>query len=277
MKKILLIIIILTFLFYPISTWSASNTHSMDFEKDSSQSAYAADSADLSQTGDMSFETWVKLDELPPEAPTDYYFASKSGGAGQRSYIFVLQGNHKLRAMWRKTDSIFTYNDSDDVAFDGDDVGVWVHVAMTIDVSAKDAVLYKDGEVVASTARHIGGGADAIHDSNANFEIAANNAANYTDGLMDDIRIWTGILTQAEIQNNDDTQLNNANKTRSVAVIKGYWMLNDNAEDKGEDFDPAGSDSDDLTLVNTPPYSTDVPFGAAPPAVEVHKRDLIID
>ena len=109
--------------------------------------------------------------------------------------------------------------------------------------------------------------------NNLRLYLASRDASyGHIDGVMDDIRIWDDIRTQGEIQANDDTQLN-GNEANLVA----YWMLNNNSEDKGEITDPAGSDSEDATLVNSPVYDTDVPFGAAPPAAIINQRRLIIE
>ena len=49
------------------------------------------------------------------------------------------------------------------------------------------------------------------------------------DGLIDEVRIWNDKRTSTEISNNYQTQLNG-----NEAGLVAYWMLNNNAEDKGE-------------------------------------------
>ena len=55
-----------------------SNTHSLDLELSSSQYAYVADNADVSVTGDISIEAWIKLEQKASTAGTNFLIVDKS-------------------------------------------------------------------------------------------------------------------------------------------------------------------------------------------------------
>lgn len=258
MKKILIILsVIISLLCYPISTVQAANTHSIDIEVSSQQRAYAADSADLSITGDISIELWINLEQLPSTYGSIMYLISKAG-SWKGFNVYIHSADDTLWFQYVEGTNDYAIEDSDAAIVTAGDVGNWVHLAVTADVSAQDIILYKNGSPVASTVNDQG--ATAIVDSADTFDIGRNTeAANGSyDGKMDDIRVWNDIRSGAEISDNYQTQLN-GNETGLVA----YWMLNNTVTDEGEGTDPAGSDSDDLTLVNTPVYDTSTPFNGA--------------
>lgn len=256
MKKTFFPILIFLLLAFPIFASPGLNTHSMDFESSSSQYAYATDSTELSITGDMTIEAWIKLEQLPSTPAFQVFQIAGKWASGDTDYIFyVSHVDDKLWCQYSSDGGSTRTKGNVDTAFDAGDVGAWIHVAVAIDVSAADMTFYIDGSSVARTMTATD--ATAIHAGNAPFVIGAgeDGAANYFDGKIDDVRVWNDIRASTEISNNYQTQLNG-----NDAGLVAYWMLNNNAEDKGEITDPAGSTADDLTLVNSPVYSTDVPF-----------------
>ena len=48
------------------------NRYSLDLELSSSQYAYVADNPELSITGDITIEAWIKLEQLPSTAGTAF-------------------------------------------------------------------------------------------------------------------------------------------------------------------------------------------------------------
>lgn len=137
-----------------------------------------------------------------------------------------------------------------DTAFGAGDVGVWRHVAVTIDVSAQAFTFYIDGVAKADTVTV--SNASSIYDCTDDFQVGANytETTGYFDGQIDDLRFWDDIRTGAEVLANKDKELV-GNETNLI----GYWKLNNNYTDDAK--------SSDLTGVNTPVFTTDIAFGAA--------------
>ena len=260
MKKILLIIIlILSFLALPIFASPELNTHSIQFESTSSQYAYTADSADLSITGDLTIEAWIRLHDLGTATyPT---IAEKNKDAGDSDWYFMVSDNSHVAGQ----NELFFYSmDSDNVSYLGGHTtnallssGVWYHVAVVVDVSVPDYWIYVDG--VSKTLDDHWLTSNDLRDSNANFYVGSqcSGTCRFFDGLIDDLRIWNDIRTEAEIQANDQCQLNG-----NEQGLMAYYMFNNSPNDNGEVTDPAGANANDLTLVNSPPYTTTLPFAS---------------
>lgn len=228
----------------PITTLAGDNTHSLDLELDSSQYTYAGDSADLSITGDLTIEFWIK-----PESNTYYTIIDKSSyivqifnsaGDGYKIYLYIRDNTTSAHR--------HCYWDYE-VGLD-----TWKHITITYDLSENKAELYINS--VSQTQKSMSGSVSAIKNEATVLNLGAyQGPTQFFDGLLDEVRIWNDIRTLTEISDNDQLQL----QGDEVNLI-AYWTLNNTQEDKGETTDPAGSDSDDLTLVNSPIYSEDVPF-----------------
>lgn len=226
-----------------------ANTHSIDLERGSSQYASIADASqtglDLSVTGTI--ECWVKLESNP--------------GTGQL-YSIVTKDNLTLRAygfVYRNISGTYYF---DAFEFGGATLdqlrwtktlttGVWYHLALTIDVSKPTATtyeLYVDGSSQGNGAVINSGNPSSINDTAAPFNIGSQGTTNFFDGLIDDVRVWNDVRTQPEIDDNKSVEL-----VGNEANLVGYWKFNNNAND-------ATSNGNNLTLVNSPIYSVDVPF-----------------
>jgi len=252
MKKIISIIILgVIFFAFPAM---AANTYSLDLEKDSSQYGYAGDSESLSITSDISIETWVKPESQPGtnvEARIidklsyllDYY-----DDAGTKYiYLFYTDGvNYTTRTIA----STLT-------------AGTWYHLAMTTDVLAKDVHLYINGVDQSLTTGS--NAATSIQNTDAILSIGrqSSDAVRYFDGLIDEVRIWNDVRSEAEIQANYQKEL-----VGDEAGLAAYYKLNNSALDET-------ANNNDLTLVNSPVYSTDVPFVGEEAAV-IKDEDIII-
>lgn len=76
----------------------------------------------------------------------------------------------------------------------------------------------------------------------------ASAIENYFDGLLDDVRVWSNVQTASQILINNQMQL-----TGSESGLQAYYKLNGALTD-------STANANDLTGVNSPTYSTNVPF-----------------
>lgn len=230
-----------------------ANRYSLDLELGSSQYAYVNDTVPLSITGDMSVECWIKLETLPSVAGTAYSVISKFDTNALRSYRLAIDTADKLDFRFTSDGgATATTVTATSATFAGGDVGAWVHIAATADVSAAAAgvVLYKNASPVSDT--DVATGATAIYNSTAPFAIgtrfATGTAGEFYDGLVDEVRVWNDIRSGAEITANYLKEI-----SPSSANLVGYWKLNNAYTD-------STTNAATLTASGSPVFSTSVPF-----------------
>jgi len=230
-----------------------ANTHSLDLELSSSQYAYCNDNADVSITGDISGECWIKLETKASVVGVNVHLINKwTDQNDDRSYTFFIA-----------TDDTLHFAASDDGTWNANhrfqshssttltSTGVWVHVGFSFDISEEDCHFYINGveedDIVDDTP--IGATMD---DNISKFSIGcyfdgAGSADRFLDGKIDEVRLWSCVRTEAEFATNKDKEL-----TGSEANLVGYWKLNNNYTDSCK--------SSDLTASGSPVFSTDLPF-----------------
>ena len=111
--------------------------------------------------------------------------------------------------------------------------GTWAHLAFTYSANAQIFQLFANGVQVFSTAG-TGEIGDAYSTHNY-FKIGGRReeAAQYFDGLIDEVRLWNIIRTESEIQAAMNTSLQG-----NESGLAGYW----NFEDSAKDLSPNGND-----------------------------------
>lgn len=254
MKKFIIILLLL--FAFPVL---GANTKSIQFVRSSSQYAYIENNASLSVTGDITVEAWINVDNFP--SGTDAPIVGKYHYSGdQRAWFFsVLDNGGTLRFFVDSTGQGLSASQAD-WTFTADS-DTWYHVAVTYDASEHSAELFIDnvsqgaGDVLETS----------IFNSSARTYVGtlSNGANGYWDGLIDEVRIWGDIRTDQEIEDNYKTE------DPAGDNLIAYWKFNDSALDET-------NNDNDLTLVNSPTYSTDIPDWA-PPTVEGFNSVKIID
>ena len=225
-----------------------ANTKSLDLELSSSQYASIADGSQtgLDITGNISIEAWIKIEQLPSTAGSSFYIISKEQ-VNDRSYGLKLSGSNDKLVMYYFSDvSDFTRYNSDDSFVDADDVGTWIHIAISVNVSAKTVQMYKNGSPINSTSDSLL--SISILDTSSKFSIGESYGGDYFDGLIDEVRVWNDIRTGTEISDNYEKEL-----VGDEAGLVGYWQFND-------DYLDQTSNDNDLTASGSPTFSSDVPF-----------------
>ena len=97
-------------------------------------------------TGDYSVSLWIKLEQLPSTVGSGMYLINKTFGGDGGGYRMFLSSDNKLRAyFWDSGGSPDTTDYTTGVAVDSNDVGVWVHFVVTVDISSSTGTkVYKD-------------------------------------------------------------------------------------------------------------------------------------
>jgi len=241
-----------------------------DFERGNSESLSIADNASLSITGDFSISAWIKLESLPSVAGEQYNIITKfaTGAGNPRGYYLAVNGGNELNVLYRNASDQTTAIAAQSNAFDSGDLGTWVHVACAVDVSAATAALYINGSSVTATVTE--GSATSIVDSTAAFHMGSFDTGGattgYFDGVIDELGIWSRILTSGEITalyNGGDglpyyDPVDVKNDTTLSTSLVSYYELE---ESSGTRTDSHGSN--DLTDNNTVLGGTGIQGGCA--------------
>lgn len=166
----------------------------------------AADSVSLSITGDMTIECWANFTSEPGSG-LRVYFVSKRGPTvdANRSYRFAYfndSGTNKLEL--RVNDG----SGGTSVFVDWDaSTSTWYHLAVAYDASAGTADFYVNGS---QQGTQQSGLKTSINDSGTELQIGAQEANNFFDGLIDEVRLWNDIRTSSEIDDNKAVELTGA-------------------------------------------------------------------
>ena len=187
-----------------------------DLELSSSQYFSIADGSQsgLDFAGNFSISFWIKLEQLPSTAGSQFDIVAKDNVSVSRSYSVNAQTSDKLQLV------IFnTPNQREGVTtgafFVSGDVGNWVFVTCTYNSTTGATVIYKNASSQAVT--NFGSTTTALN-STAPFSIGARFASsvaqNFTDGVIDEVVVWSGVLSGAEV-----TELYNGGAGLSYPIV----------------------------------------------------------
>jgi len=177
------------------------------------------DTADMSITGDISFAFWFEPETLTGE----HYIMSKSNTNANNTYNIRVNGQ-KIFVNYKNPS-----NQTTEIQSDNDIItttGTFYCVVMAIDVSVPSATLWIDASSVNITFN--ASAATSIKDTDADFTIGAKNDAgdiiNETDGLLDEVSIYGGLLVQADADKycNSGSGISYADSADVVIVPKRF-------------------------------------------------------
>lgn len=139
--------------------------------------------------------------------------------------------------------------------------GIWNRLSITWKASTSTATFYLNAASIGTSV----GAKTSISSNAALLTVGANNSGagigNYFDGLLNDMRIWNNVQTAGQIFANNQLQINAAS-----AGLQAYYKFNSAATD-------ATTNTNNLTLVNTPTYSVDVPFPAPTTRLDIDTKN----
>jgi len=214
------------------------------------------DDTDLDLTADVSIFAWIN--------------ASSTAGGGQGWNGIVAKGTHA-------TGYDFHYLTEDGARFrvfqGGANIltgsnaitnGTWYFVGYTCDDAggAGSAQFYFNGTATTS------GTCTANNNNTLDFRVGSTDAGTSRnwDGIIADVRVWSRVLSTTEV----DSLKNNPCDFANGANLEGMWRF---TEGTGTNADSEDPNDNDLTGVNTPAWSPQIPYtctetaAAAAPAV----------
>lgn len=224
------------------------NTYSIDLESGSSQYLSRADNATLSITGDLTIELNVRLESQP--TGSEYYFVTKwdENGVNDRSYALSYRDDGGTFKILLRLSSNGTASNTREWTKTLSNA-TWYHLALVYTSGSSSAELFVDGS---SEGTGTGTLPSAISDEPSSFFIGAitggAGVTGYTDGLIDDVRIWNTTRTGTQISTNRSVEL-----AGNESGLVGYWRLNNNLLDWT-------SNGQTLTNNGSASFSTTVPF-----------------
>ena len=232
-----------------------ANTKSLDLDRVSSQYAKITDG---DQTGldwagatqDFTLEAWVKLGVTPGlnEIITLMSKEETSSLQNQRSWWWYYRDQSNTKYLGINISTIDGTSAEALQVAQTLTAGTWYHIAVTWDASTKTIEYFTNGSSIGSPAA---GTNTVLFNSDAPFVIGTYNddasGTRFYDGLIDDVRAWDDIRTEAEINNNKAIEL-----CGDEPNLQGYWRMDD-------DYTDLTSNGNTLTPVGSPVFSADIP------------------
>jgi len=178
----------------------ASSPLAADFEKASDMYLSIIDSSQtgLDLTADISFFAWLNIESDPGSSPSEYRWMTKQGTTNNfEGYSLRYADVSGLQLEWQISNG--TINEQESVAVDLE-TGVWKHVGVTYDASAKEVKFWVDGVQSGSTQTFTS--ATGANNNTAPFVLGSRSQGDidHYDGLMQDAIIWGATLTAAEVE-----------------------------------------------------------------------------
>jgi len=245
-KKYHLVFLIIVF-WLVASPVLAVNSNSVELNG-SNQIIKANDNAGLEIANTMTFELWLNPQTLPTGGGRIYIANRDPDDNANRVWalsLIEISGRYRMQ-IYNSSDGTNTNTSNQNVSSLIDlETGEWYHLAWVVNSATVN--FYLNGEGVGSasslnSSMYTGGTSQLTVGS------YDTGQSNFVDGYIDDIRLWNDVRTAQEIADNFEKELSG---TESNLV--GYWKLNNN-------YDDSTATNNDMSGVNTPTFSTEVPF-----------------
>ncbi|MGD1979444.1 MAG: PEP-CTERM sorting domain-containing protein [Akkermansiaceae bacterium] len=145
-------------------------------------------------TGDFSIAFWVRRDQNDTVNADGIFDALAGTGVGYQANFRAGADLDQMGFRIDGSDGNFSLIVDPNATSDTD----WHHFALTIDRTANEGILYRDGVEAISAPLAFGGSVTPTQ----NLQIGGinNSAILGLDGSLDDLRFYTGVLTPSEVQ-----------------------------------------------------------------------------
>ena len=187
-----------------------------------SQSVQVSDAASLRLAGSWTESTWIKPTALPTSGHKGKMIDKDQSGA-LTNYSLAIDNNASCGGVgWR-----VAFNDSGGATYNvcyvtSINLGTWYHVAGVWNSTTSNLMLYLNGRLVGSTnfAGHV-----PTSGSGAPLALGDQNASNFLDGVLDDVRIYNRALSSSEIENAmNDLELPALSQTETINISPHTWI-----------------------------------------------------
>lgn len=238
----------------------ANITKSLDLESGSSQRATAIDSVSLSITGNLSLESWVKL-ESAPAADSAFGILTKTNSDTQRSYKLFYQDLGGTKSLRLGTSSDGSTQPTG-IVNTTIAVGTWTHIGVAYTAAAGSCEFFVDGVSIGTA----GSLATSLFNGTAGFTVGATGDgagfSEYFDGLIALPRVWSTVRSASDFSNNWCTILG------ATAGMAAEYSLTDVYTD-------GSGNSNTLVPSGSPVFSSDVPAICGVVASTAHNFSLL--
>ncbi len=194
---------------------------------------YVSTDQPFNMNGSYTLEAWVKL---AGTADAGRVLANRTGGAGYDMDI-VAAGDHLDFRVGHNgsivASGVFTPG-----------LNTWAHVAASFDAETGTTALFVDGDLVDTRSAR-----PAFVPSSVNLTIGAMETEFFSfHGLLDEVRIWSEVLSQATIQSWMGRPVTGDHPR--FDSLEGYWGFNEGSGQVAASF--VNSPGNDGTLGNSP-------------------------
>lgn len=214
---------------FKVTRATVAPTQCVDLESSSSQYATKSSPTGLVFTDDWTCEAWVKLESYSANGQV----IGRGGVTGD--WAMRVNANGQIEIYGTNASSNGRIANSVQAI----PLNVWVHIAATLDMSGSASTMYINGTSVTTIVGNLSAGASALVQANDVYLGKNSGSANYFDGKITDVRVWSAIRTAQQIKDNMCQQLTGA---ESGLVL--YYKLNG-------DFNDSTSNANNLSAQNS--------------------------
>jgi len=187
------------------SNWSTSVSSGLGFANSAAllfdgteESVTVASDAGVQITGNLTLSLWVKYDALASASSGNVLLSHGTAGETEAAnilYQFSIEDDATLRLQWENGEGVDSVLESSEAASMVS--GQWYHLAATRNSSTNEVRFYVDGSLLGTA---VAGAMDASGGTDGSLVLGAGaDGMHYFDGSLDDVRIYTSVLTAAQI------------------------------------------------------------------------------
>lgn len=208
-------------------------------------------------TNALTAEAWVKAGAL--NQGSGHRIAAAQYGGGSNGWIFRTSQSGNGR-FWPHVNVGGTWYVIDGPVIPIDE---WTHIALTYD--GETLLGYINGVLIGQNTNPSG---NLVLSGQTTIGASLSEPNNF-DGLIDEVRVWNIVRSQAEIQATMKTELKG-----DEPGLAGYWRCN---EGGGTVVKDKTANLNNGTIIGGAGYTTDVPFAATQPTASWQWQDTVLD